>query len=85
MITYSVTELRQKTSAVISTALAQGYVHIIKNSKTPVAVVDSKYLATLQEAYEDAMDVQTADKHVNEPTISIEEYLEENKISLDEE
>lgn len=85
MITYSVTELRQKTSNVISTALAQGYVHIIQNSKTPVAIVDSKYLAILQEAYEDAIDIQIADKYVNEPTITLEEYLKKNNINLDEE
>lgn len=84
MITYSVTDLRHKTSDVISSALDRGYVHIIKNSKTPVAVVDSKYLSMLQEAFEDMMDIKTADKHVNEPTISLEEYLRENKIDLDE-
>lgn len=83
MITYSVTELRQKTSDVISTALAQGYVHIIKNSKTPVAVVDSKYLATLQEAYEDMCDAAAFDKYKDEePTITIEEYMKENNIKL---
>ena len=84
MITYSVTDLRHKTSDVISTALDKGYVHIIKNSKTPVAVVDSKYLSMLQEAFEDMMDIKTADKYANEPTITIEEYLRKNNLNLDE-
>lgn len=83
MITYSVTDLRHKTSDVISSALDRGYVHIIKNSKTPVAVVDSKYLAALQEAYEDMCDIKAFDKYKDdEPTITLDEYLTKNNIKL---
>ena len=77
MITYSVTDLRQRTSDVIATAMADGYVHIIQNSKPKVAVVDSSYLAALQEAYEDRLDVEEFDRTIGLPTISLEEHLKE--------
>lgn len=77
MITYSVTDLRQKTSDVIATAMADGYVHIIQNSKPKVAVVDSDYLSALQEAFEDQMDVKEFDRTIGLPTISLEEHMHE--------
>ena len=82
MNTYSVTELRQKTSTVIKAALDKGYVHIIQNSKAKVAVVDSAYLTAMQEAYEDQMDIKELKRRRNEPTITLEEYLEKNPIDL---
>jgi len=76
MITYSVTDLRQKTSDVIATAMADGYVHIIQNSKPKVAVVDSEYLSALQEAYENQLDVEEFDRVKDDPPfISLDEYL----------
>lgn len=76
MITYSVTDLRQKTSDVIATAMADGYVHIIQNSKPKIAVVDSDYLSALQEAYEDQMDVEEFDRVKDDPPfMSLDEYL----------
>ena len=59
---YSVTDLRQKTNEVINAALSSGYVPIIQNSKNKVSLVDSLYLASLQEAYEDNLDAQEADR-----------------------
>lgn len=72
---FSITDLRQKTLDVVKAAQAVGYVQIIHNSKAKVAVVDSAYLAALQEAYEDHLDTIEFDKTVNEPTITLEEYL----------
>jgi len=77
---YSITDLRQKTLDVVKAALAVGYVQIIHNSKAKVAVVDSAYLAALQEAYEDQMDTIEFDKTVNEPTITLEEYLRKRSV-----
>ncbi len=77
MNTYTVTDLRHKTSDVIAAATSLGYVHIIQNSKPKVAVVDSEYLASLQEAYEDYMDTLEFDRTVNLPTISLEDHLQE--------
>ena len=75
MNTFSITDLRHKTLDVVNAAKANGYVHIIQNSKADIALVDSQYLLSLQEAYEDQMDIIEFDKTVNEPTISLEEYL----------
>lgn len=80
MNTYSVTELRQKTSAVIKAALEKGYVYIIQNSKAKVAVVDSNYLTAMQEAYEDYLDHQVIEDRRDEPTIALEEYLKKDTI-----
>ena len=81
MITYSVTDLRQKTSDVIATAMADGYVHIIQNSKPKVAVVDSDYLSALQEAYEDRLDVEEFDRVKDDPPfLSLDEYLEKHPL-----
>ena len=82
MNTYSVTELRQKTSAVIKAALEKGYVHIIQNSKAKVAVVDSDYLTAMQEAYEDYLDHQIIKDRRDEPAITLEEYLKKDTIKL---
>ena len=73
--TYSVTDLRQKTLDVINAAQAQGYVHVIQNSKAKVAVVDVAYLAALQEAYEDYLDSVEFDKTAEQPRISLEDHL----------
>jgi len=74
---YSITDLRQKTTKVIESALANNYVHIIQNSRSKVALVDSDYLEMLQESYEDYLDVQEYDRHVNDPRISLEDHLKE--------
>jgi len=75
MNTYSITDLRQKTLDVVNAAQAHGYVQIIHNSKAKVAVVDSQYLAALQEAYEDCLDTLEFDRTVDLPTITLDEYL----------
>lgn len=72
---FSITDLRQKTLDVVKAAQAVGYVQIIHNSKAKVALVDSAYLAALQEAYEDQMDVKEFDRTIGLPTITLEKYL----------
>ena len=69
-----------KRQAIIKAALEKGYVHIIQNSKAKVAVVDSDYLTTLQEAYEDYLDHQGIENRRDEPTITLEEYLKKDTI-----
>lgn len=77
MNTYSITDLRQKTLDVVNAAQALGYVQIIHNSKAKVAVVDSEYLAALQEAYEDYLDSLEFDRTINLPRITLDEYLKQ--------
>lgn len=79
MITYSITDLRQKTLDVVNAAQSQGYVHIVHNSKAKVAVVDSQYLAALQEAYEDYLDTLEFDRTKDLPTVSLDAYLEKRE------
>lgn len=74
---YSVTDLRQKTTRVIESALINNYVHIIQNSKSKVALVDSGYLRMLQESYEDYLDTLEYDRTVNLPRITLEDHLKE--------
>ena len=76
MNTFSITDLRHKTLDVVNAAKANGYVHIIQNSKADIAIVDSQYLLSLQEAYEDNMDTIEFDRTVNDkPVITLDEYL----------
>lgn len=72
--TYSVTDLRQKTAKVLADVLKGGVGYIIKNSKPQFALVDIEYLKTLQEAYEDYLDVIEFDKRSKEKTISWKDY-----------
>lgn len=72
---FSITDLRQRTLDVINAAKASGYVQIIHNSKANVAVVDAAYLTALQEAYEDQIDILEFDRHKDEPTVALDEYL----------
>ncbi len=74
---FSITDLRQKTTKVIESALANNYVHIIQNSRSKVALVSGEYLKVLQDAYEDSLDTQEFDRAVNEPRISLEKHLKE--------
>lgn len=80
--TYSITDLRQKTLDVVNAAQTAGYVQIVHNSKPTVAVVDTKYLEALQEAYEDYLDILEIERTKNEPTVSLDEYLAKRNIGL---
>jgi len=71
-VTYSMTDLRQKTSQVLKDALELGYVNLVHRSKTKAAIVDIEYLKALQEAYEDYLD-----------TIEFDETLKLKKIPFD--
>lgn len=76
MNAYSITDLRQKTLDVVNAAQALGYVQIIQNSKAKVAVVDSQYLSSLQEAYEDYLDMLEFDRVKDDPPVmTLDEYL----------
>lgn len=73
MNTFSITDLRHKTSTVLAAAQQFGYVSLVKNSQQNTYIVDAKYFQALQEAYEDYLDILEYDKGMeslkNEPTI----------------
>ncbi len=58
MNTYSITNLRHQTSAIIDNAKLYDYVVIVKNSKQNAFIVDPKYFLALQEAYENYLDIK---------------------------
>lgn len=62
--TYSITELRHKTSEVLAAAKKSGYVSVLKNSKRDAYIVDPNYFLMLREAYEDYLDEREYDKAI---------------------
>ena len=74
---FSITDLRQKTTDVLLAAKQMGYVTVVKNSKNDAYVVDPKYFLALQEAYEDYLDILEYDQ-------GIESLKKEKAIKLSE-
>ncbi|MBU1200777.1 type II toxin-antitoxin system Phd/YefM family antitoxin [Patescibacteria group bacterium] len=75
--TYSVTDLRQKTSKILNEAEDNGFVNIVQNSKPKVVVVSPQYLFALQEAYEDYLDNIEFDETINLKRTPFKKVLEE--------
>lgn len=63
-VTFSITDLRHQTSNVLNSALARGYVILLRNSKPQAALVDINYLKALQEAHEEQLDLAEFDRTV---------------------
>ena len=80
-VTYSVTDLRHKTSKVLKDALELGYVSLVHRSKTKAALVDIEYLKALQEAYEDYLDTLEFDKTIILKKVPFEKHLKAYKKS----
>lgn len=74
MITFSVTDLRHKTNAVLRVAGSRGYVYLMRRSKPAAALVDAEYLSALQEAYEDYLDMLEFDRAITLPRIPLAEH-----------
>jgi prevent-host-death family protein len=72
--TYSITDLRHKTSALLKEAGSRGYVYLVRRSKPTAAIVDLAYLAALQEAYEDYLDTLEFDATIGQKRLSLEEH-----------
>ena len=62
--TFSVTQLRQKTTKVLREVKDSGFAYLVNRSKTQAALVDIDYLTALQEAYEDHLDTIEFDKTI---------------------
>ena len=69
--TFSVTELRQKTSKILKDIVEKGVVYVLHRSKVKAAVVDPVYLQALQEAHEDYLDTLEFDQTVKLPRIPL--------------
>lgn len=72
--TFSVTDLRHKTSKILKEIKEKGYVYIIQRSKTAAAIVDINYLNALKEVYEDYLDILEFDKTVGLKRIPLEDH-----------
>lgn len=72
--TFSVTDLRHKTSQILENLPEKGVVYIIRHAKKQAALVDIKYLTALQEAYEDYIDTIEYDKTIHQKRIPLSEH-----------
>lgn len=72
--TFSVTDLRHKTSRVLQKAQDNGVVFVVQHSRIKAAVVDPEYLATLQKTHEDYLDILEFDQTIGLPRISLKKH-----------
>jgi prevent-host-death family protein len=72
--TFSVTDLRHKTSKVLEGAAKKKIVYLLRHSKPKAAVVDIDYLRALQKAYEDYMDTLEFDKTIGLKRVSLKKH-----------
>ncbi|OGF98648.1 hypothetical protein A2153_04115 [Candidatus Gottesmanbacteria bacterium RBG_16_38_7b] len=72
--TFSVTDLRHKTSEVLDKVAEKGIVYLVRRSKTEAALVDMEYLAALQQAYEDYLDTLEFDQTVSLKRIPLSKH-----------
>lgn len=77
--TFSVTDLRHKTTKVLEEVKIQGIVRLLNRSKTEAALVDIDYFNALQEAYEDYLDTLEFDKTVGLKRIPLSKHLNHKK------
>ena len=73
--TFSVTDLRHKTNAILKQAANQGIVYLLRHSKKEAAIIDIEYLKSLQEAYEDYLDILEFDRTIVQKRISLETHM----------
>jgi len=77
--TLSITDLRRESAKILKNLPKEKLYLLIQNSKAKGAIIDIDYLKTLQQAYEDYLDIQTFDKTVKEPSISWQKYLDKSQ------
>ena len=73
--TFSVTDLRQKTTKVLKEVKDTGFAYLLNRSKTEAALVDIDYLTALQEAYEDQIDIKEYKETIGLKRIPFDQYL----------
>lgn len=74
IVTFSITDLRQRTNKVLQEVEEKGYVYLVRRSKTAAAVVDAQYLSALQEAYEDYLDILEFDRTIGLKRIPLRKH-----------
>lgn len=74
MNTFTVTDLRHRTNAVLKEASNHGFAYLFRRSRLEAAVVDPLYLRALQEASEDYLDIIEFDKTVGLKRLPLEAH-----------
>lgn len=76
MNTVSITDLKQNTASVINKIKAGGKPMVVLQRSKPAAIlVDPKYWESIEQALEDAEDIQAIEDRKDEPTVSLDEYF----------
>ena len=77
--TITITDLRRQSARVLAELPQEKLFLLLQNSKAKGALVDLDYLKTLQDTYEDYLDIIAFDASVKEPLISWKKYKEKSK------
>lgn len=73
--TVSITDLKQNTSGVVNRVrTSKEPILVIQNSEPAAVIVDPNHYESLEEAFEDLLDLRSIKETEDEPTISLEEY-----------
>lgn len=76
MKTVSITDLKQNTTTIINKIKAGGKPVIVMQRSKPAAIlVDPMYWESIEQALEDAEDIQSIKDRKDEPTVSLDEYF----------
>lgn len=75
IVTFSVTDLRHRTTEVLRCVAEQGFAYLLRHSKPKAAVVDIDYLNALQEAYEDYLDTLEFDRTIRLKRMPLAEHM----------
>ena len=74
--TVSITDLKQNTSKVIKQVQDDGRsVVILQRSKAAAVLVDPAYFDSLEEAFEDRIDLLAIEERKNDPIILFDDYF----------
>ena len=72
--TFSVTDLRHKTSKVLKEVEKKGFIYLLRRSRPEAAIVNINYLKALQESYEDYLDTIEFDQTIKLKRVSLTKH-----------
>ncbi len=74
--TVSITDLKQNTADVVKRVKTGEPLVVMQRSEPAAVLVDPDYYELLEEALEDLEDLRDIELRKNEPTVSMDKYLE---------
>lgn len=72
--TFSITDLRHKTAAILKRTASKGLVYLVRHSRPEAALLDLDYFNALKAAYEDYLDTREFDRTINLKRIPLEKH-----------